>query len=132
MVAKVQVPVLKKTRALIVSLEDCYFKRVETLSIHCLAHPNLPEKLYDFQVAVGSSIVKECVVAIIPLVVSLQALEDHKEYLILIVPNRNHQRRPSVIVRMLRIKPFIQQNPHQLLLPVSCSQMKYRHSLARL
>jgi hypothetical protein len=123
-VAEVQCPILQQFCTCIMSFQDGYFKGIETFPIHSLQHPNLHEELDYFHVSICSSIVQKRIVTIISFVVSLKAVEDLEENVILVITNSNHQRCPSIIVRLLRVKTSIKQVFDQIFLPISCSYVE--------
>ena len=99
MMAEMESPVLEEFSTLEVAFEHCDLERVETLAIHALDDSDFLQVLDHFDVAIGCSVVQESVVTIIPFVVFLGVAEQIKESFILIISERNHQRRASVAIR---------------------------------
>lgn len=106
--AKMQSPVLQQPSALIMTFQHCYFEGVETFSIHCLGCPNLHEEFDYFHVSICCSVMEQSIITIVPLVVSLQAIEDLEKYLVLVVTDGYHQGCSSIVVGLFRVEPSFQ------------------------
>jgi hypothetical protein len=112
-----------------VALQYSDLKGIKTFPIHGLRHSYLRKEFDDFHISVSCSIVQQRVVAVISLIVSLQAVEYLEEDVVLIIANGDHERSSSIMVRLLRVKSLLKQNFNQLFLPVPSCNMEDGHAL---
>ena len=90
MMCIVQSPILQQFSTLIMSLQNCNFKRIEFLSIHGLSHANLQQILDYLNIAISCSIVQQGIIGIISSVVSGGGLEQIEKTVILIISDGDH------------------------------------------